>query len=56
MRLEAPAARTLPSIDREDVFLSEIEVAADGPRTEELAAFDALTPHIREISLATRVR
>jgi hypothetical protein len=46
----------LPSIDREDVFLSEIEVAADRPRTAELAAFDALTPHIREISLSARVR
>jgi hypothetical protein len=54
--LDSPAARSLPSIDREDVFLSEIEVAADRPRTAELAAFDALTPHIREISLATRVR
>jgi hypothetical protein len=54
VRLEMPEARPLPLIDREDVFLSEIEVAADRPRTAELAAFDALTPHIREISLATR--
>ena len=56
VRLEPPAARPLPLIDREDVFLSEIEVAADRPRTAELAAFDALTPHIREISLSARVR
>jgi hypothetical protein len=56
IRLEPTAARSLPSIDREDVFLSEIEVAADRPRTAELAAFDALTPHIREISLSARVR
>jgi hypothetical protein len=56
VRLEPPAVRPLPSIDREDVFLSEIEVAADRPRTAELAAFDALTPHIREISLTARVR
>jgi hypothetical protein len=56
VRLEPPVVRPLPLIDREDVFLSEIEVAADRPRTAELAAFDALTPHIREISLTARVR
>ncbi len=37
--------------DRDDLFLSELEVAAGGPRTAELAAFDALTPHIREVRL-----
>lgn len=56
VRLEAPVPRVLPLPDREDVFLSEIEAAADRPRTEELAAFDALTPHIREIGLYSRVR
>jgi hypothetical protein len=56
VRLDPPAGGSLPSIDREDVFLSEIEVAVDRPRTAELAAFDELTPHIREISLSTRVR
>jgi hypothetical protein len=56
VRLELPAVRPLPSVDREDVFLSEIEVAADRPRTAELEAFDALTPHIREISLTARAR
>lgn len=56
VRLEPATERPVPLIDREDVFLSEIEVAADRPQTAELAAFDALTPHIREISLSSRVR
>jgi hypothetical protein len=56
VRLDPPPSSSLPLIDREDVFLSEIEVAVDRPRTAELAAFDELTPHIREISLSTRVR
>lgn len=30
-------------------FMFEIEMAADRPRTAELAAYDALTPHIREV-------
>lgn len=37
--------------DHDDLFLNELEVAAGGPRTAELAAFDALTPHIREVRL-----
>jgi hypothetical protein len=43
-------------VDREDAFLSELEVAAGGPRTAELAAYDALTPHIREVSVSLPVR
>lgn len=42
---------TSDDADRDDLFLSELEVAAGGPRTAELAAFDALTPHIREVRL-----
>lgn len=42
--------------DRDDAFLSELEVAAGGPRTAELAAYDALTPHIREISVSLPLR
>lgn len=42
--------------DRDDRFLNELEVAAGGPRTAELAAFDALTPHIREVSLSMPIR
>jgi hypothetical protein len=34
----------------DDDFLSELEVALDRPRTRELVAIDALTPHFREIS------
>lgn len=33
-----------------DQLMVEIELAADSPRTEELAAYDELTPHIREIT------
>ena len=33
----------------DDVFLSELEFALDRPRTRELVAFDAFTPHVREI-------
>jgi len=40
-----------PSIDADaDQFLSELELALDRPRTPELLPFDALTPHVREIS------
>jgi hypothetical protein len=33
----------------DEAFLSDLEVALDRPRTSELRAFDALTPHVREI-------
>lgn len=51
-----PPAPAVLVVDREDVFFSEIEAAADRPRTEELAAYDALTPHIREVSVSMPVR
>jgi hypothetical protein len=35
----------------DEAFLSELELAGDRPRTRELLAFDALTPHVREITL-----
>lgn len=53
----APAL--LPAIDNaaidraaelQELFMSEIDLAADRPRTAELAAYDELTPHIREVS------
>ncbi len=51
----APAVRTeLPRPDgfeADDVFLSELEVAGDRPRIRELSAVDALTPHVREVTL-----
>jgi hypothetical protein len=35
--------------DTDDVFMSDLESALDRPHTSELAVFDALTPHVREI-------
>jgi len=35
----------------DDAFLSDLEVALERPHTRELIAFDALTPHVREISV-----
>jgi len=51
-RLADPVATR--GIDQADVaadeaFLSDLEVALDRPRTPELRAFDALTPHFKEI-------
>ena len=36
--------------EADEAFLSELEVALERPRTRELAPFDALTPHVREIT------
>jgi anti-sigma factor RsiW len=51
----APSARTehaRPDVfEADDVFLSELELAGDRPRIRELLAVDALTPHVREITL-----
>ena len=33
----------------DDAFLSELALALDRPRVHELLAFDALTPHVREV-------
>jgi hypothetical protein len=33
----------------EDAFLMELELALARPQPRELAAFDALTPHVRDI-------
>ena len=49
----APAVpRTNASQNADDVFMSELEVALDRPRTRELIAIDALTPHFREVRAA----
>jgi hypothetical protein len=34
----------------DDAFLSDLETALERPHTRELLAFDALTPHVREVS------
>ena len=49
----APAAiRAGHSADgaADDAFLSELELALDRPRTLELVAFDAFTPHVRDVT------
>jgi hypothetical protein len=33
----------------DDAFLSDLDLALERPRTRELMAFDAFTPHVREI-------
>jgi hypothetical protein len=35
--------------DTDDVFMSDLESALDRPHTSELVAFDALTPHLRDV-------
>jgi predicted anti-sigma-YlaC factor YlaD len=40
---------TEPDVASDDAFLSELELALDRPRSHELLAYDALTPHVREI-------
>jgi anti-sigma factor RsiW len=37
-------------IAADDAFLSDLEVALERPRTRELLAYDAFTPHVREVS------
>jgi hypothetical protein len=52
--LEAPDPAEVARPDAfqiDEAFLSELELAGDRPRTRELLAFDALTPHVREITL-----
>jgi anti-sigma factor RsiW len=39
-----------PDPAADDAFLSDLELALERPRTRELQAFDALTPHVRAVS------
>ena len=50
-RLTPVATRgTVPAdVASDDAFLSDLEIALERPHTRELVAFDALTPHVREI-------
>jgi hypothetical protein len=57
--VHARAPRMAPVVTRgsgaadiaaDEAFLSDLEVALERPHTRELQAFDALTPHVREIS------
>ena len=58
-RVERGASRPTPvatygtsqaDVAADEAFLSDLELALDRPRTPELRAYDALTPHVREIS------
>lgn len=52
-----PVSRTItPPQDAsdDDAFLMELEAALQRPHTRELQAYDALTPHVREIGSRTR--
>jgi hypothetical protein len=50
-RLSPATARgaSLADVAADDTFLSDLEIALERPHTRELQAFDALTPHVREI-------
>jgi hypothetical protein len=50
-RLSPVATRgtSQPDVATDDAFLSDLEIALERPHTRELQAFDALTPHVREI-------
>ncbi|MGE0449094.1 MAG: hypothetical protein AB7Q29_05855 [Vicinamibacterales bacterium] len=58
----APAANTVPSLSAaadlrdDDAFLMELEaaLATPSPQLRELQSFEALTPHVREISARVR--
>src|SRR4051812_1440761 len=52
VRSSPPAAAVEAGDD--DAFLEQLEFALDRPRTRELLPFDALTPHVREISTPLR--
>jgi len=51
-RLTPIATRGTGVVDiaADDAFLSELDAAGERPRTRELIAYDALTPHIREVN------
>jgi hypothetical protein len=50
----AMRGNAVPDIAPDDAFFSELEVALDRPRTRELVAFDAFTPHVREVPAIDR--
>jgi len=50
-----PRVQTTPDrLVTDEAFLTELEAALDGPRVEELAALDALTPRVRDVALLVR--
>ena len=51
-RLAPVATRGTGAVDvaADDAFLSELEAALERPHLRELVAYDALTPHVREVT------
>jgi hypothetical protein len=47
--LSSPVKPAAEVVDTDDRFMSDLESVLDRPHTSELIAFDALTPHVREI-------
>jgi anti-sigma factor RsiW len=45
----SPVKPAAEIVDTDDRFMSDLESVLDRPHTSELIAFDALTPHVREI-------
>ena len=45
----APGVEKAVVDDMDDMFMSDLESVLDRPHTSELNAFDALTPHVREV-------
>jgi anti-sigma factor RsiW len=45
----ATRGTTPADVANDDAFLSDLELALERPHTRELQAFDAFTPHVREI-------
>jgi hypothetical protein len=43
---------TTRAVEADDVFMSALDLALDRPHISELVAFDALTPHVRELDLS----
>jgi hypothetical protein len=50
VRLPAVPSRGAGEGAADEAFMTELDLALDRPRTRELAAFDAFTPHFREIA------
>ena len=49
-RLSPSAGEAVKAVvDMDDMFMSDLESALDRPHTSELVAFDALTPHLRDV-------
>ncbi len=47
--LSSTVSKAAEVVDTDDRFMSDLESVLDRPHTSELVAFDALTPHVREI-------